>query len=635
MTSMRLSFVLQAVVLVLCAIAPLCVQAESLRLPMTIPLPLLRILIVQNGYPLVGERAKIFDGAQGCNQIELSAPQVGEERGLLRFQTKVAIHWGAPVMESCLTPFAWEGSITLWQRPQIDANWRLTFETIDSAVFDKNNKPVQAVDLLWSLLKDHVHAYLNKIAVNLAPPVADLKNTLLPMFDQQHQTTAQHFLASMRPGRPSVQPDGLNADILADLALARLDQTDQPAPQLTPQDYARTMSLWRAWDDYLVLLLRQFAGASLSEEERTILLTTMLTARYAFDAAIAQGQLSNAFVRNQFLEGWSQLAPVFRNHLLGDTQANILGYLAFFSANDALRILDQLGPEVGIEISEEGFRRLAGLINSGPFVLGSFSSDADQQLRQVMGLPDLPEPPLPTDKPAPLPEAEENDPTSLLQRSLWRDLAILLGGPASAWAAEQNDALAAVRQWTAELIPAAELLPRVRDVLLEAATSHRDQFTPLVHADDWFVHMILAAAWQESCFRQFRVQNNTITYTLSSNQSSVGVMQINERIWRGVYNIKQLRWNIAYNSQAGCEIMALYLRDYLLKEKAPADFTSPAGQRFLAGWLYALYNGGPGQTKPFLQRYKNDKLLRAEQLFLAKFDAVTGEEWAGMVYCLP
>ena len=615
--------------------APSWAQAEPVQLPLTIPLPLLRVLIAQNGYPLEGERAKVFDAAHGCNQIELSAPQVAEEHGHLRFKTKVSIHWGAPVMESCLTPFSWEGSITLQQRPRIDANWRLTFETTDSAVFDKNNKPVQAVDLLWSLLKDHVHEYLGRISIDLAPPVADLKNTLLPMFDQQHQTIAQRFLASMRPDRPSVQPDGLNASILADLPLSPQERTDQPAPQLTPQDYARAMSLWRAWDDYLILQLKQFVGASLSDEERAVLLTTMLTARYEFTDAIDQGQLSNVFVRNQFLRGWSQLEPIFCNHLLGDSQTNILGYLAFFSANDALRILDQLGPEVGIEISEEGFRRLAGLINAGPFVLGAVSTDADQQLRRVIGLPPLPAPPLPTDKPIPLPEPEENDPTSLLQRTPWRALALFFPGPAAVWAAEQPDPLAAVRQWTAELIPASELLPKVRDVLLEAATTQRDQFTPFVHADDWFVQMILAAAWQESCFRQFRVQNNAVTYTLSSNQSSVGVMQINEHIWRGVYNIKQLRWNIGYNSQAGCEIMALYLRDYLLREKSPGDFTTPPGQRFLAGWLYALYNGGPGQTKPFLQRYKNDKLFRAEQLFLAKFDAVVAGEWANLVRCLP
>lgn len=73
----------------------------------------------------------------------------------------------------------------------------------------------------------------------------------------------------------------------------------------------------------------------------------------------------------------------------------------------------------------------------------------------------------------------------------------------------------------------------------------------------------------------------------------------------------------------------------MLKEKAPVDLTTPAGQRFLAAWLYALYNGGPAQMKPFLQRYKKENLYRAEQLFLAKFDAVATGEWTEAVHCLP
>jgi hypothetical protein len=632
---MPFSTTLRAVVFfALFLIAPSWSWGESLQFPLTIPLPLLRNLIAQSAYPLAGEQAKILDSAHGCNQIVLSHLQLSEERGYLRFQTKVSMHWGTPVRDSCLTPFTWEGSVVLWQRPRIDGNWRLSFATADSAVFDKNNQPMHAVDLLWSLIKDHVHAYVDKITVNLAPPVSDVKAALLPMFDRDHQATALQFLASMQPDRPLVHPESLNVNILADIALPQQTVADQPVPQLSPQDYSRVMSLWRAWDDFLVLQLKQFAGAPLSEEERRILLNTMLTTRYAFTDAIEQNQLSTLFVRQQFLWGWSQLEPIFRNHLLGGTQTNILGYLAFFTANDALRILDSLGPAVGVEISEDGFRRLAALISTESLQPGPPSSATDQRLRQVLGLEPLPDEPLPTDKPIPLPATEENDPTSLLQPFPWRRFTHYFG-LSSALAADQAAGQQDIREWTAEFVPPAELLPKVRDVLHGAATTQQDKLAAPAGTDDWFVTMILASAWQESCFRQFRILNKTITYTLSSNQTSVGIMQINEQIWRGVYNTKQLRWNIGYNSQAGCEIMALYLRDYMLKEKAPVDFTTPTGQRFLAAWLYALYNGGPAQMKPFLQRYKKENLYRAEQLFLAKFDAVATGAWTEAVHCLP
>ena len=178
-------------------------------------------------------------------------------------------------------------------------------------------------------------------------------------------------------------------------------------------------------------------------------------------------------------------------------------------------------------------------------------------------------------------------------------------------------------------------MPKVRDLLQIAASKHANRVPQTIRGEDWFEKMIVASAWQESCFRQFHINNSAITYLLSSNNTSVGIMQVNEQVWRGVYSSKQLRWNINYNSQAGTEILALYLRDYLLKGKSPLDLSTKNGQRMLAAWLYALYNGGPGQRTAFLNRYNAGKLSRIEQLFLNKFDAVDNGQWIDRVHCLP
>jgi hypothetical protein len=42
-------------------------------------------------------------------------------------------------------------------------------------------------------------------------------------------------------------------------------------------------------------------------------------------------------------------------------------------------------------------------------------------------------------------------------------------------------------------------------------------------------------------------------------------MQINERVWRGLYDTQKLRWDIAYNVRAGTEILLNYLLKYSLK----------------------------------------------------------------------
>ena len=95
--------------------------AESLKLPLTLDLPLLRELIVQQAFALPGEKAAILNQAHGCNQIILRDPQLSVDRGYLRFHIKVQLKWGTPVMDTCLTPLMWEGAVVLWQQPRVNA----------------------------------------------------------------------------------------------------------------------------------------------------------------------------------------------------------------------------------------------------------------------------------------------------------------------------------------------------------------------------------------------------------------------------------------------------------------------------------------------------------------------------------
>lgn len=90
--------------------------------------------------------------------------------------------------------------------------------------------------------------------------------------------------------------------------------------------------------------------------------------------------------------------------------------------------------------------------------------------------------------------------------------------------------------------------------------------------------MPLATAWQENCFRQFHINNKATTDLLSSNRTSVGVLQVNEQTWHVVYNFQQLRKSINDNSQTGCEIMELYSRDYL--QEYPRTFIDTTGLSF-------------------------------------------------------
>ncbi len=617
-----------------CSLVAREVRSETVRLPITIDPALLRSLIVQQAYSDPGETAKVLDHAGGCTQVILSAPQVGVESEHLRYQTAVNLKLGTLIGESCFAPVTWTGSVVLLQRPRVNDQWQLSFDTYNSTLLDPNGQPAQFAGLIWDQVKEYVHGYLQQISIDLGPPVGDVKNFLLPLFDHQQRIATKRFFASMYPEQPLITPDGLLINILAEAETAGEENNEQPVVDASPETLALVMESWQTLDALLIHLMSQFSGRPLSDDDRFALMDTMLTVRYAFEESLSQQKLTNDFVREQFVWSWKQLQWVFRRHLAGSPKDNLLGYLAFFTAADALVALDQIGPTMGVEISRDGFHRLAELISSKPLEPLQSTSEVNALLREILGLDTPPEVLIPEEKSAPLPPVEKLPPTSWHPSPAHRKLWGFFGG-SQAWAGEvAMPGLKEIRSWTTEATPAETLLKKVGELLQrEAETGHEN--VGLAAADSaWFDRMVIATAWQESCFRQFHVKKKKLTYLLSYNQTSVGLMQVNERIWRGIYNREQLRWNVQYNARAGVEILTLYLNRYIKKQKAPVKLSSKAGKRFLAVWLYALYNGGPSQLKKLPQRYREKKTYQSEQLFLSKYDQAQQDGWAQRVNCL-
>jgi hypothetical protein len=148
-----------------------------------------------------------------------------------------------------------------------------------------------------------------------------------------------------------------------------------------------------------------------------------------------------------------------------------------------------------------------------------------------------------------------------------------------------------------------------------------------------FPRVVLATAWQESCLRQFVVKKKKIVYLRSYNGSSVGVMQINERVWRGIYDLHRLRWNIRYNAWAGCEILDLYVTKYIEKNLKEIKSGDKISDEALARILYAMYNGGPQEFKKFLSRKKKGKYYKSDKLFFEKFNWVKTSQWQNTRKC--
>ena len=140
-----------------------------------------------------------------------------------------------------------------------------------------------------------------------------------------------------------------------------------------------------------------------------------------------------------------------------------------------------------------------------------------------------------------------------------------------------------------------------------------------------FHPMVLATAWQESCWRQFVKKGRNIV-ALKSSAGAVGIMQVNPYVWRGFYNLKALRKDISYNAMAGSEILIHYLKDLAITK---GEHKRKGGLDNLARAAYAAYNGGPDHLKRYRRKNTPRSLRKIDQSFQRKFKVMkNGNELA-------
>ncbi len=597
--------------------------AKDVILPLTLDHKLLQSLLLENGFSETDQSASVVGSPEDCTYIKISEPQFSEADKLLRLEVRLDIRAGTQLGDSCITPLEWHGYLELLQQPIFDAKtFSLSFHTVDSKLLTLSREPATIAGFLWGFAKPRVYEHLDRIHFDLAPPVAELRSFLLPLFPKEAQQATQAMLDSLRGGQVAVREDAVVVELIAEVEGVFKPEAKQQGLELTAEEREQLIKLWESWDVLLVRLLETMATESLHPEDRQVLIDVLLDTRYVFVAALEQQDLQKDFVRSQFLSAWQQLAPVFRRQLYAHPSENSLGYLAFFTAADALAVLDRMGPTLGIEISQQGLLRLAEMLDGQNTTL-PYEPQLDKKLRELLQLP-------PENEEAPSPEnfedieipekKPENGPLSRVFDFFLKP----------AFAAEQPD-FAEILRWKVPDDNIDEYLTRVRAVLADSADAllNRGEIPGQFHG--MFKNLIPAMAWQESCFKQFVIKNKKLTYLLSYNQSSVGLMQINERVWRGVYDRNRLRWDIRYNALAGCEIADLYLRDYALKH---SDWERKKDKELLSRVVYAMYNGGPAEYKKFLARERTGKHYRSDLLFQEKLRWSVKKKWEHIQDCL-
>jgi hypothetical protein len=180
-------------------------------------------------------------------------------------------------------------------------------------------------------------------------------------------------------------------------------------------------------------------------------------------------------------------------------------------------------------------------------------------------------------------------------------------------------------------VPAAADVERYRDLvsrLLDAtAASERKRTGVPESLGALYRPLVRSVAWQESCWRQFVERAGRVTF-LESSTDDVGLMQVNRRVWRGVFDLRELEWNVVYNVDAGAQIVAQLLNRYGQRElKAPGGHPARA--------TYAAYNGGPRAYRRYRTGQRATRYTRiADAAFWKKFQVTAAGGELAHVPCV-
>ncbi len=608
------------VLLVFFVVSP--AYAENVIIPLSLDNTLLTTLLRQSAFTEVGRSATIVGKPGDCIYLRVSEPRFSSVGGLLRLEVRLLIRLGSEFGESCLVPVEWEGYLQLFQKPVIDKRtFKLSLQTVDSTLLTLSRKPAYIAGFLWKFAQPRVYKHLNQVRIDLAPPVNDVRSFLRPLFSSQAGQQVETMLESLRTGAVLVQQNGVVVELLLDVENVYDPSEKAHNFTLTQKERELLVRTWETWDALLVELVAVLAASPLTPEDHQTLIDVLLDTRHVFSSALEGQQLDKDFVRMQFVRVWHQLVPVFRRQLYARPDDNSLGYLAFFTAADALTVFDRMGPTFGVEISQRGLQRLAAMLSGKKGDL-PYAKGIDGRLRKLLQLPAVNE----NDSMQNIEEIDLPDDKAVSQPLSW--FGDFFTRPVHA---SEMPTFAEILQWRVPDKDIDTYVKKIRKVLAEAALTVVAKGEIPQAWQPMFETLIPAMAWQESCFRQFVTRKRKLTYLLSYNHTSVGVMQINERVWRGIYNRDRLRWDIRYNALAGCEIVDLYLRRYALKGDHAQKYSDDTD--LLPRVIYAMYNGGPAQLSKFMKRARSKKYYKSDLLFAEKLSWVQQKDWKQIGSC--
>jgi hypothetical protein len=581
--------------------------ANKVEIPLEMNQRFIESLVREQIFTGKNDSVRINDDGTGCQFLELRQPRVSTSGGRVRLRTDAAARAGRRVGERCLLILDWRGQLEFDQRPVVGDDRKsvlLRTESWRALTPDGHTDTVSTTVGRW--LEQFLPLDLKQTRISLVEPLNQIKEFLALVTIRDDAARANALLDSLAVDDIAAQ----NNLVTVTLGLNAPPATAPPQvaePSLSEAELAQLETRLEAMDAFVTYTIKHLTTSPGAANNMDALFDVLLGLRYELIAIVAEPQRGDQDpARALFINTWGRLTPIL--HDMAEQQADhesAVRYLTFIGAGDMLRALDRLGPAAGVDISSDGLRRLARILI--PSAAGDpLRRDAavDPELRQSFGFG------------APLPPPQNINETS------WLDWVVK---PALAASTLDASTVKKLNNWVPKTKDMDVYLPMVRDVLRYAVAEQlgAKELDRAFH--DVFRKLVITAAWQESCWRQFAVEKDR-RVPLRSGSGDLGMMQINPRVWRGFYDQHGLQWDIVYNARAGADILEHYMIKYAVRH---GEHKTSGKVENLARSAYAAYNGGPRQYDRYRRKDAPAHGKQVDTLFYEKFRAVnTGDDLA-------
>ena len=600
--------------------------AAQITVPLTIDYLTLGAALKHQIYDAPGGRAILWKGINDCEFLSAynprfvpgAAPKVGLE-------TDGELGLGVPVGDKCISPISWKGIIAIDATPYLTSNLALMFRVSDINLYDPQHRKTLIAGRGFDLVKDNFIPRFETFRFDLRAPIEEFRALAEETAPDGQADSFKHVLATVHSVGPAVAgSDGIGITLALSAPIQPAAQPRAAAGPLTPVEQGAWDEQLDRWDAFIVFAIKQIGPTIADKALRAQLLNLLLDGRYRLAEAIGQPPAPGGPdpVRALFLDQWRRLGSLVRTAAArGQLGDRALEFLSFISAGDALMAFDEAAPALGARISAADLRRLARIMapqsTADPL---QFNYDQDPELQHIFGFTPPPLTPgsvEPNDSDAPEPTASATPAPGASGATPTPAQPALTPGPQSPTPTADHSSAGSVMRFASRFVAPAEAFadappqpPQLRQLgvmlrrsvvnennvdrytrelgtLLDAAAgSEIADEQPDRALQPTYRVVVRAAAWQESCWRQFVLVRGRVRY-LESSTHDIGLMQVNRYVWRGFYDLRHIEWDIAYNAGAGSQILArLMIR---AAGKAPRADRGDA----LARSTYAAYNGGP------------------------------------------